>query len=152
MKKQIAAEIAKMGIPIKNGKMKLSDIRAAVKKCSGSIGGDEDFTTEVDVEVLNMPKGIPDTAELVTKIMDLNWRLYIDTREWGVKSLSVFVPDQEIELDFIDVEDNDKEYTATIKISDPDIEMDFKMELGSGFSPATVLLAKDHTTVSFKRR
>lgn len=156
MKRQLAAELRELGISVtSDGLVKVSDIKAALLNTRASIGGEEDFKTEVKVDVLENPEGVPEHAELLTETVYLSWRLYIDTRDWGVKSLGVHVLDQEVELVFMD-EETKKEQTVTVKISEPEIEYprdSFGGALrGWGIRPRSLEISNKDATVSFDNR
>lgn len=156
MKRQLVAELNKLGIYVNNdGLVKVADIANALGKTHASISGDEGFKTEVEVEVLYAPEGVPEDAELLTTKIFLEWRIHIETRDWGVKSMSAYVPDQTIELEFED-EKTKKKYTAKVTLKDTEIEYP-RDSLGGvlrgwGIRPRTLTIAEDYSALSFHNR
>jgi len=79
-----------------------------------------EFTTEVDVEIIGTFNEKSASGRAKVK-----WRFEMEMRERGVKSFSVYAPDQTISFDVERYdEEKDEEYTETITLELKDIEVD----------------------------
>lgn len=78
------------------------------------------FKTQVD---LDLTINRPDNFEIETKKMNLRWNAEFEMRSYGVKSVIITVPDQQVSLDIrVWGDDEDTFETLTLDIKDVIIE------------------------------
>lgn len=84
----------------------------------------EEFKCEIPINDL-------DHLNREYKPVEIRWRLEIEMRTWGVKSICIFVPDQEINLVYQEeVPDNDKweDREEVLKLEKIDTNTDCEIE------------------------
>lgn len=83
----------------------------------------------------------------------LKWRYEIEARSWGIKGISVIIPEQTIKFTVEDVNDEgeDEESERTLKIDNPKIEYEGSSEHGLALFPTLIDVWKGKVTVTFHR-
>lgn len=103
MKNKIIAELRKLGIEVKSGKIKKSDIKTALANFDIHANPENEFFTE-NVTIDTYDKLIDGFVSLETPKVSLSWSIDMDVRSWGVKGIGIIIPTQSFELE-IEVED-----------------------------------------------
>lgn len=78
--------------------------------------------------------------------VSLNWQCYVDAREWGIKDLSIVVPDQTISY----VEENEESGESqdkTFLISRDNVKI--TRSEGHGISPVSIEVYNDEVEITF---
>ncbi len=85
------------------------------------------FVTQVDLTLgghelaeMGLEKSYEDVDSVTTKKIDIKWNCELEYRSWGIKSIIVVVPDQDISFAYdkiIDDEGNTKEIEHTVKLA-----------------------------------
>jgi hypothetical protein len=132
-KNQIIAELSKLGIPVKDGKVKRGDISSALSVAASA--NDMHFMTEVSISSLDY--------EIVDKKVKVEWTLDFDVRQSGVKSFLVGC-----ETNFFDVtveeEINGEMVEKNIRLDVSDWEINLgSIDLSVGLRPTSVTLQKE---------
>lgn len=91
------------------------------------------YSTKVEVDTFGNPPGIPKDSYLQHKLMvPISWALDEEHRSWGIKSLRPVVPDQEVELVYLEsTDDDDIEHIINWKIENADVKFSSEGELSS---------------------
>jgi hypothetical protein len=57
--------------------------------------------------------------------VDLQWKIEMDVREWGIKDLHVSVPDQDVtfHIQYVNLLEQDDEMEVTLTLEDIDVDL-----------------------------
>lgn len=81
----------------------------------------------------------------------VEWGMELEMRDWGVKNIGVYVPDQTITISVDYYSDEADEYFSTTKeIQIKDIKTDYELEGGQSISPQTLEFYKGKWTLIFR--
>jgi len=83
----------------------------------------------------------------------LKWRYEIDARSWGIKGITVIVPEQKIEYTVEETNDDgdDVEVEKHLTIANPKIEYEGSSDHGIGLFPTLIDVWKGKVTITFHR-
>lgn len=104
-----------------------------------------DFESQVSVELYHKDyKGAWDVQPVTIK-----WQVEFEMRSWGIKDISVYVPDQEVTLMFTIADQNGDEVEKEATFQLTDIKTNMGYDYNSMVSPSTLNIHDNKIEVEF---
>jgi hypothetical protein len=124
-----------------------------------AMSSEDTYTTSIELDgdlkdlIAKQDNVNPNDIDLIKGTIDLTWKLEMEARNWGIKSISAIVPNQKINLKYDYIINNDgdtEERRTTLEIKN--IAIDYEAPTSSngvGFVPVKLEYYKNKFTAVF---